>query len=351
MNTIERIKTLSDMFGPSGFEDRVAAFVTELLKDYAPETDAMRNVRVEKEKNSEKPRVMLDAHMDEVGAIVQAVMPSGAMRFLPVGGWSMSSFPSSSFSICTKNGDLVKAVVAAKPPHFMNESERNRLPAIADMILDCGTTSKEETEALGIGIGSPAVPDVACQYDEARGLFYGKAFDDRIGVAAMIEILQELKDEDLPCNILGSFSTQEEVGERGVRINSRNLRPDVAICFEGCPADDTFQQGCMIQTALKKGPMLRHIDRSMITNWRFQKFALETAHANNIPVQEAVRSGGGTNGASINMQEGVPAIVIGVPVRYIHSHHCWCSLEDYQNAVKLGLALCRSLTPEIIAGL
>ena len=167
----------------------------------------------------------------------------------------------------------------------------------------------------------------------------------------MIDILQTLKDEDLPCNILGSFSTQEEVGERGVRINSRNLRPDVAICFEGCPADDTFQQGCMVQTALKKGPMLRHIDRSMITNWRFQKFALETAHANNIPVQEAVRSGGGTNGASINMQEGIPAIVIGVPVRYIHSHHCWCSLEDYQNAVKLGLALCRSLTPEIIAGL
>ena len=343
MDRINRIKALSNAFGPSGFEDDVAAIIRQELSDYDTYMDHMTNVRCEKEPASDKPRVMLDAHMDETGIIVQAVKPNGTMRFLPIGGWASSSFPSSSFCLKTKNGDFVKAVVAAKPPHFMTAEEKKKQLEVSDMVLDCGTSSKEATEALGLGIGCPGVPDVKCDYDEERGLFYGKAFDDRIGAAAVIDILEDLKDEELPCNIMGSFSSQEEVGGRGVVSNADALKPDVMITFEGCPADDTFSEEYMIQAGLNKGPMLRHFDVSMITNWRFQKLALDTAYDCGIPVQESVRSGGGTNGAYVNSRFGVPAIVISVPVRYVHSSNCYCTLEDYENAVRLAEEICRRL--------
>ncbi len=343
MDKISRIIALSEAFGPSGFEDDAAALVREELPDYETYTDHMTNVRCEKEPGSDKPRVMLDAHLDEVGVIVQAVKPNGTMRFLPLGGWAASSFPTSSFRLRTRDGSLVKAVVASKPPHFMSAQEKNQPLDVSSMVLDCGTVSKEETESLGLGIGSPGVPDISCDFDEKRGLFYGKAFDDRIGAAAVIDILDQLKDEELPCNIMGSFSSQEEVGERGVLSNAEALKPDVMIAFEGCPADDTFSEDYMIQAGLKRGPMLRHFDVSMITNWRFQKLALDTAKECGIPVQESVRSGGGTNGAMVNSKAGVPAIVISVPVRYIHSSNCYCTLEDYENAVRLGMEICRRL--------
>ena len=348
---IERIQKLSDLFGVSGFEDDVSAYVRSQLPEYAPAEDHMRNVRCEKEPGSDKPRVMLDAHLDEVGLIVQAIRPDGTMRFLRIGGMTPSSLPANSFLIKTDDGTLIPAVVASRPPHFMSQAEKNKPLDVSDMILDCGSTSKEETEALGIHIGCPAVPQVTCTYDEKRDLFYGKAFDCRIGVAAEIETLKRLKEEELPCALSASFSAQEEVGERGVRANANALKPDVMICFEGCPADDTFSEDYMIQAALGKGPMLRHMDVSMITNHRFQKFALDTARELGIPVQESVRSGGGTNGAAVNLTFGTPAIVIGVPVRYIHSSNCFTKYCDYEAAVELACALAKRLTREVVDSL
>lgn len=351
METIERIKALSDAFGPSGFEDDVAAIVRNELEGYETFTDHMTNVRCEKEPGSDKPNVMLDAHMDETGVIIQAIKPNGTMRFLPLGGWNALSFPTSSFIIRGRKGKDIPGVVATTPPHFMSKAARGNMPEVSDMVIDVGALSKEEAEELGIGIGCPGVPDVKCRYDEERGLFYGKAFDDRIGVACAIEVLKRLQDEEIPCNVQGSFSVQEEVGERGVRANAEALKPDVMIAFEGCPADDTFSEPYMIQAGLGKGPMLRHMDVSMITNWRFQKLALDVAKEKGIPVQESVRSGGGTNGAMVNQMYGVPAIVIGVPVRYIHSSNCYCRLDDYENAVKLGVELCRILDSSAVSKL
>ena len=127
----------------------------------------------------------------------------------------------------------------------------------------------------------------------------GKAFDNRIGCAAVVETLFRLHGRTLSNTVSATLSSQEEVGERGMTCVMHNVKPDVVICFEGCPADDSFEEEYMIQSALKKGPMLRHFDRSMITSPRFQRYALELARANDIPVQESVRKGGGTNGGTI----------------------------------------------------
>ena len=346
---IKRIIALSDAFGPSGMEDEVSALVRKELDGVlALKEDKMRNVRGVLNPECKGPKIMLDAHLDEVGLIVQAVKPNGTMRFLPIGGMAASNLPSSLFDIKAKDGKLVQAAVAAKPPHFMSAAERTGAPAIEEMVLDCGSVSAEETEEYyGLGIGSFGAPAVKGNFDEKKGLFFGKAFDCRIGVAAEIETIKRLKGKKISAQVQASFAVQEEVGERGVYANYKELQPDLMICFEGCPADDTFQEPYMIQAALYKGPMLRHFDRCMITSPRFQRYALDLARANKIPVQESVRSGGGTN-AGIVHQEGVPCIVIGVPVRYIHSHHCWCTAQDYRAAVELAVKICETLDGSVL---
>jgi putative aminopeptidase FrvX len=139
------------------------------------------------------------------------------------------------------------------------------------------------------------------------------------------------------------------VGCRGAQVTVATVKPDIAIVFEGCPADDTFSEEYMIQTGLKRGPMLRHIDARMITNPRFQRFALDVAREYNIPVQDSVRTGGATNGSVIHLHSpAVPVIVIGIPVRYIHTHNCIASYADYQNGVKLAVAVIKHLNSQII---
>ena len=122
-------------------------------------------------------------------------------------------------------------------------------------------------------------------------------------------------------------------GPAAPAVTANTVKPDVAIVFEGCPADDTVVEPYMIQTAIRKGPMLRHIDQRMITHPRFQRYALDMAEAKGIPVQEAVRTGGSTNGAPIHLSgQGVPCIVMGLPVRYIHSHYGIAAYSLISNA-------------------
>jgi len=347
---ISRILALSDAFGPSGMEDEVTSLVRRELNEMGmnPEEDRMRNLRMELNPDAEGPKVMLDAHLDEVGVIVQAVKPDGTMTFLPLGGWAPASFPSSIFRLKNRDGGFTEAVVAAKPPHFMTASERDKAPAVENMVLDCGAVSREDLEQnWHLGIASFGVPSVKASWNAERQLFSGKAFDCRIGAAAEIETLHRLQKAELSCRVQAGFAVQEEVGERGVYANYKALQPDLMICFEGCPADDTFQEPWLVQAGLHRGPMLRHFDVSMITSPRFQRYALDLAHELNIPVQESVRRGGGTDGGRIHT-EGVPAIVIGIPVRYIHSSHCYCTYEDYLHAVDLAEAICRRMDASIL---
>ena len=168
-------------------------------------------------------------------------------------------------------------------------------------------------------------------------------------MAALLETVKLASTLELDIDVAGTLSSQEEVGIRGVSTAAKSLRADVAIVFEGCPADDTFENREMAQSALWAGPMLRHFDRSMITNPRFMRHTINLAKEKNIPMQEAVRSGGGTNGAHIHTaKNGIPTIVIGIPVRYVHSHHGWVSCDDYENAVKLAIAVMESLNQDII---
>ena len=336
---IALIKKLSNANGIPGFEDEVVALCKQEIKTIADfDEDSLRNLYFSAKSNTgNRPKIWLDAHTDEVGFIIQYLKNNGTLRFLPVGGWSPSTVPSSKVRIKRLDGSYIPGIVAAKPPHFMSEADRNSGLAIEQMVIDVGARSLDELRNdFKVPVAAPVVPDVECSYDEQHDLFLGKAFDCRIGVAALIETLNQSDSGERAVDVIGTFSAQEEVGLRGARAATARLDADVAIVFEGCPADDTFYGEEAIQTGMRRGPMLRHFDVSMVTNPRFQRFVLDIAEEFDIPVQEAVRSGGGTNGGPIHLAEnGIPTVVIGIPVRYVHSHHGFVAYEDYLSAVAL----------------
>lgn len=353
MNEIERIKGFSNAFGPSGFEDDVVAFAKEVVADIcAVQEDKMRNLYMKpKEGSRNGVSILLDAHSDEVGFIIQAVKPNGTLRFLPLGGWDVKNIIANKVRIRNRDGKLIPGVVCSKPVHFMSDGEKGRELGFEDLLIDVGASSAQEVaESYKIGIGAPVVPAVDCVYDEEHDTFIGKAFDCRIGCAAVVETLHRVAGSHAN-KVSATLSSQEEVGERGMKCVMNNVKPDVVICFEGCPADDTFEEDYMIQSALKKGPMLRHFDRSMITSPRFQRYALDLAREYTIPVQESVRKGGGTNGGITHTAYlGVPTIIIGVPVRFAHSSYGITTRQDYEHAVQLAVKIIENLTEEIAEG-
>ncbi|MDR1766767.1 MAG: M28 family peptidase [Lachnospiraceae bacterium] len=352
--SLKMIGELSDAKGVSGFEDQVVAVIRKYASGYgAVREDSLRNLYIERAGNTGgRPRVQLDAHTDEVGFMVQAICPNGTLRFLPMGGWVPSNIPAHKVWVQAADGSYIPGIVASKPPHYMSEAEKTKQPAITDMRIDIGASSLEEArDVYHVRIAAPVVPAVDFFYDPHHDTMIGKAFDCRLGCAAMIHTLEALQGRQLAVDVTAAFASQEEVGLRGASVTAAQVKPDLAIVFEGCPADDTVEEGYMVQTAIHKGPMLRHIDMRMITNPRFQRYALDLAKKESIPVQEGVRSGGSTNGASIHLSNrGVPTIVIGVPVRYIHTHFGIAAHQDVLNASKLACAILGRVNGEVIGG-
>lgn len=356
LDSIQLIQSLSNANGCCGFEDEVAELGRQAAAPFCSrvQEDHLRNLYLHRaQNNGRRPVVMLDAHSDEVGFLVQAIHENGTIQFLPLGGWAASTLSAQKVRVRNADGVYLPGIVAAMPVHFMTPAQRQAgVTDISSLVIDVGATSRQEAvEVYHIRIGEPIVPDVAFSYDPHSQVMLGKALDNRLGCACVVETLAALSGEELAVDVVGTFTSQEEIGERGAFVARETVRPQVAICFEGCPADDTFAPDYLIQTAMKKGPMLRHFDCSMITNPRFQRFALDLAAQKGIPVQESVRSGGGTNGGPIHLSgQGVPVIVIGVPVRYIHSHHGFAALPDYQHAVQLAAEVVRALNEGIIEG-
>ena len=352
-NTVELVEKLSNAHGVSGFEDEVVAVVKEAIAtDFTVTEDNIRNLYIQHNNNTgNRPILQLDAHSDEVGAVVQAIKPNGTIMFLTVGAQIASNVAAQAVQIKNRDGEYIQGIVASKPPHFASDAEKNSALTLDNLVIDVGASSKEEVENVyKISIGAPITYDVKFNYNEARGLFFGKAFDCRIGVAALVETMKRLKDENLAVDVVATVTAQEEIGLRGAQVAVKKVNPNIAIVFEGCPADDTFTADYLTQSALRKGPMLRHFDVSMITNPRYQRYALDLAAKYNIPVQDSVRKGGGQNGAAIYHYHGAPAIVIGIPVRYAHTANCFVAAEDMAHAVDLAVAIAKDLTAETIEG-
>lgn len=350
MKTIKLLEKLSNLHGAPGHEEEVITFIEDNMKDYVCERDSINNLYIKRTKEINKPIVALDCHSDEVGFIVEGIKANGTIAFLPLGGWHITNIPAHSVVIKNFKGEYIKGVVSSKPPHFMTTEEKQKLPKIEELVIDIGTSSYEETvELYGIEVGNPITPDVMFSYDEKIEVVRGKAFDNRLGCAIVMEIMKELKLSELGVEPVGVVSAQEEVGLRGAQVAANTLRPDFAIIFEGAPADDTFRDSFSSKGAIGKGIQLRVLDAGMVSNPRVQGYVKNIAIKNNIPFQVIARSGGSTNGCKYHITEkSIPTVVIGIPTRYIHTHYTYASVKDYKNAIFLGKKILEELTKDTI---
>lgn len=341
----------SNLFGAPGFEEEVIESIKEDVNFKSVETDSINNLYVGlADIDTTRPIVALDCHTDEVGFIVENINSNGNISFLPLGGWHVGNIPASSVVIKNENGEKYIGTVNSKPPHFMSDDERKRLPELSDLKIDIGTSEYKETiDLYGIEIGNPIVPDVKFIYDDKIGIMRGKAFDNRLGCVAVTIVLNKLRSMQLNSNVVGIYASQEEVGLRGAQVAANRVCPDFVIVFEGAPADDSFKDKLSAHGSLKKGVQLRAVDGGMISNNRVLKFAKEVARENGIKYQVIARKSGSTNGAKYHVaSKGIPVLVLGIPTRYVHTHYSYAAVDDIEAAINLAIEIIKKLNVDKI---
>lgn len=348
------LKSLSESFGPSGFERETASIVKEAGKKYSDEVsfDKLGSVVFKKRGKSDSPRILLAGHMDEVGFVVSGIeRESGYLTFSPLGGWFDQVLLGHRVTVRTKKGDVV-GIVASKPPHLLSADERDKVVKLDSMFIDIGATSKEVAEKeFGVRIGDPVAP--LSEFIEVKGktVVMGKAFDDRIGTFVGLEVLKRLRVEKIqhPNTVFVAGTVQEEVGLRGAQTVANLINPDVALALEVDIAGDV--PGIRPQeapTRMGKGVSILMFDTSMIPNQALKSFVIETAEKEKIPHQLSMVKGGTDAGRFHVNATGCPSIVLGVPTRHIHSHSAVADLSDIDSAVRLVVALIKGLDAKTV---
>lgn len=350
-SAIELLKELTQAHGPSGSETAVRkTYERELGQSVT--TDKNGSVVYATEGQSATPRVMVEAHMDEVGFMVQSITEDGYLKIVELGGWWAHTLLSQRVRILTVSSREVVGVITCKPPHFLGKKERSELVQIKDMYIDVGADSaKVVTEDLGISLGDSIVPDSAFTEMHNSNFLLSKAFDNRVGVALAIQATQILKNQEHPNTLYTVGSVQEEVGTRGAQSVVRAVNPDVAIVLEGAPADDfPGSPKSDRQSVLGKGAQIRLMDPTAIMNRPLSQFIINVAKDCSLPFQVAVRRSGGTDAKAIQLHNtGVPTTVIGVPARYIHTHNSIIHIEDYSTTLKLIVEVLKRLDSKTVA--
>ena len=349
--TEQFLKTVTEAHGVPGYETEVRAVLREHMSPLGDLTQDKLGSLICRQVG-DGPRVMLAGHMDEIGLIVTHIDDNGFLKFLQLGGWWDQTILSQRVIVKTHQGDVV-GVVGAKPPHLISAEERSKMVEKKDMYIDVGSTSKAETDAAGVRVGDPVVPDSAFAVMAGGKTYLSKAFDNRVGCAVVVDVLRRFQNESHPNDLYGVQTVMEEVGLRGATTSARAVDPDVAIILEADIAGDV--PGIKKEQSsvrLGGGPALSVFDARMIPNTKLRNLVIETAAARGIPLQFSSMPGGATDGGAIHMHGvGVPTVVIGVPSRHIHSHGAIIHRNDYDNAVNLVAALVAKLDATTVAGL
>lgn len=349
--TQEVLRELSEAFGVPGYEDDVRAAMARHLHPLAEVTyDRLGSLIAKRQGSAAEPRVMLPAHMDEVGLIIRQITKEGFLRFVTAGGWWPQVMLSQRWVIRTRKGDI-PAYTGARAPHLLTDEERKKPLELKDMFLDIGARNEAQALDMGVRPGDAVVP-FSPFADLGNGRLLGKAWDDRVGCAMVIEVLRQLAECDHPNTVYGVGTTQEEAGLLGAQTSAFAVAPQVAIVAEVSVASDvpgSEQDGSYAE--LGKGVALCIRDAGMIPNRRMREFVAGTAEEADIPIQYVTMERGTTDGTRVQVHaEGVPTLYIGPPTRYIHSHAGLIDTDDFDNAVKLLVEVTKRLDRDTVAG-
>jgi len=339
---LKLLEKLCNAIGISGDEGEVRKIVIEEITPHADEikVDALGSVLAVKHGSGKKRvRVMLDAHMDEVGFMIVADDGEGIYRFETVGGIDARHLVGKQVFV---GKDRIPGVIGGKPVHLMDSGERTRKVPVEAMRIDLGLSGKAK---LGDRAG------FATKFRRVGPSIMSKSIDDRIGVATLIELFK-----NAPSNIdlCAAFSVQEEIGLRGARVAAHFFNPDMAIAIDATPANDLpaydGSENRTYNTKLGLGPAIYIADSSTLHDPRLVRFVSEVGDAEKIPYQFRQPGGGGTDSGAIQRSlAGIPTVSVSVPHRYTHSPISISRVDDWKNTIALLSAALKKITPAVIS--
>lgn len=331
---IQLLEKLSNAFGPSGLENEVVHILRKELEKCADETqvDKLGNVMFYHEGKKGYPKVMLSAHMDEVGFMITYIEDSGFLRF---DTWGITNNIMPGQRVVFKGErSFIRGIIGTKPPHIMTTDEQNKIVPKEDLFIDIGADNIAQANMKGADVGMMGVFDVEFM-DLGDGYFRGKALDDRAGCVVLAETFKALQDS--PYNVVAVGSVQEELGIRGARTAAWQVEPDIGLALEGTfVADVPGTRPDRVSSKIKGGPVLTIMDRATFTHPHILKTLIKTAKQKAIPFQFKKVLVGGTDAGAIHLTKaGVPSGTVAVPCRYIHGPVSIIHIDDLKNTIRL----------------
>lgn len=353
--TLQMLKELTEANGVPGQEGPVREVMARYLEGTGEIiTDNLGSIVSCKSGSNvgeDAPKVLIAGHMDEVGFMVTLITDEGFLKFQTLGGWWEQVMLAQRVTIRTHKGDIT-GVFGSKPPHILTADERKKMVEKSDMFIDIGVASKDEAIEVGVRPGDPVIPICPFTVMANEKMLLAKAWDNRFGCAVAIQTIQQIGD-DHPNVLYAGATVQEEVGLRGAATLGHRVGADVAISIDvGIAGDTPGVKAHEAQGKLGKGPVLLIFDGSLIPNLKLRNLFVEVAEKEGIPLQFDAMAAGGTDGGRFQLaNDGVPSINLGIPSRYIHSAASMVNLDDYNNAVRLMVAVLKRLDKETVTDL
>jgi len=345
------LKELTEANGVPGYEQEIRRIMARELEGNVDEIlrDRLGSIVGRKAGTSDRPRVLVIGHMDEIGFMVKEVDKSGFIKFLPLGGWWPHVALGQRMRVITSKGPVI-GVIGSKPPHLLEDSERTKVQKISDMILDVGAQDGFNVrKKLGVKEGDPIVPDSEFTILGNPKLYLSKAFDNRMGCAAALDVVRKFARVKHPNTIYAGGTAQEEVGLRGAQTLTYLVDPDVCFCVDVGVAQDLPPDPYVKREKLGSGPSVLVYDARMIPNLGLRDLVVKTAEEKKIPFHLTVMERGASDGGPVHLSRlGVPTIYLGAPVRYIHGHNGIMNRTDYDNTVKLIVEVIKKLDKKTV---
>lgn len=350
MELFDKIKALTEIQATSGFEGPVREYLKKRMIElgYQPEFDGLGGIFVTKtSKVADAPRIMVAAHMDEVGFMVSSIKADGTFRVVPLGGWNPLVISGQRFSLFTRDGKKIPVVTGGLPPHLLRGTGATpQMPAVSDIVFDGAFENAAQAREYGVEQGDVIIPETETILAANGKNVISKAWDNRYGCLMVLELLEFLADKELPVTLIIGANVQEEVGLRGAKVSTTKFNPDLFFAVDCSPASDTFGDD---NGRLGQGTILRFFDPGHIMLPGMKNFLIDTAQQAQIKTQVYMAKGGTDAGAAHLANEGVPSTTIGVVARYIHSHQTIFNLDDFNHAQNFLRAIVSSLDAEKVS--
>ncbi len=342
LDRIKMLKELTQVDGVAANEKEVSRLFKSYVEDICDEItyDNLGSIVCRKTSSSKSPKIMLAAHMDEVGFLVKSIEDSGYIRLHPVGGWWTHVLLSQLMTVTTRDEKKYVGIIGSSPPHGMPAETRNKVLDIKNIYLDIGVKDKQEVLDLGIKQGDMVTPKGEFRVMNNPNYLLAKAWDNRVAVGVVIEVLHRLKDETHPNSIFACGTVQEEVGLRGAQTCAYYVKPDIALTIDVTLSNDLPDGKGDVK--LGSGVALSLGDSSIFTHKGLFEYVENIASEIKIPFVYDILAGGGTDSGTIHKSmDGIPTMTLSIPSRYIHSNLSMIHQDDYTHTIDLITELCK----------